>query len=271
MFEAFLTQSCRSNRGPQLRGFALALAVHVGVLGALALRPTRAPAPASPASATPITLHLRGPALPWAALRRVPAPAPPVVAAAGPSANLAHPPGPTPDSRRARRSRPVPAPAAQVPHLAILAPQLPAAAPPAEIAAPAGPAAPIGGGAPLLAGAPSAVATTATTGAAPAPLPPAPRPPQFLPEPLAHLQRLAGEEPQFPASLATGGAHYLIHARICVGPGGQVDRIDLLRTAHPTLDANVVAAVGRWRYRPLLAGGVAVPFCTLARFEFRAT
>jgi hypothetical protein len=100
---------------------------------------------------------------------------------------------------------------------------------------------------------------------------PAQRTPRFLPEPMAQQQRIAGDAPDFPPSLATGGATFVIHARICVGVDGHVDRVELLRTAHPTLDGNVISAVGRWRYRPLLAGGIAVPFCTLVRFEFRAT
>jgi hypothetical protein len=100
---------------------------------------------------------------------------------------------------------------------------------------------------------------------------PAQRTPRFLPEPMAQQQRIAGNAPDFPPSLATGGATFVIHARICVGLDGHVDRVELLRTAHPTLDGNVISAVGRWRYRPLLAGGIAVPFCTLVRFEFRAT
>jgi hypothetical protein len=97
------------------------------------------------------------------------------------------------------------------------------------------------------------------------------RPSRFLPELLAQQQKIAGAPPEFPASLATAGAAFVIQARICVGPDGHVDGVDLLRTAHPTLDGNVISAVGHWRYRPLLAGGIAVPFCTLVRFEFRAT
>jgi TonB family protein len=91
-----------------------------------------------------------------------------------------------------------------------------------------------------------------------------------LPEALANLQRLAGAAPDFPPSLAGAGASYLVQARVCVHPNGQVDSITLLRSAHPILDANVRTAVGKWRYRPLLVAGAPVPFCTLLRFEFRA-
>ncbi|HEY0705898.1 MAG TPA: energy transducer TonB [Polyangia bacterium] len=115
------------------------------------------------------------------------------------------------------------------------------------------------------------IANTAANAAA-GPSAPAPRSaPRFLPEPLANQQKLAGAAPDFPAHLAVNGALYVIHARICVATSGDVERIELLKTAHPTLDANVRSAVGRWRYRPLLAGAVPIPFCTLARFEFRAT
>jgi TonB family protein len=94
---------------------------------------------------------------------------------------------------------------------------------------------------------------------------------RFLPEPLANQQKVFGEPPPFPASLARDGAFFVVHARICVSASGEVEKVELLRRAHPTLDANVVAAAGRWRYRPLEVNGSAVPFCTLAHFQFRAT
>jgi TonB family protein len=93
---------------------------------------------------------------------------------------------------------------------------------------------------------------------------------RFLPEALAREQRLSGTQPEFPRALATAGALFVIHAKICVDRAGAVDRVTLVRGAEPTLDANVLAATRGWRYRPLAVDGTAVPFCTLVRFEFRA-
>lgn len=94
-------------------------------------------------------------------------------------------------------------------------------------------------------------------------------PPKFLPEAAARAQRLSGAEPAFPALLAHAGTTYVVQAKLCVDADGRVDRLTLLRRADPTLDANVTEAVHGWRYRPLMVGDKAVPFCTFVRFEFR--
>ena len=62
----------------------------------------------------------------------------------------------------------------------------------------------------------------------------------------------------------------MILARVCVDESGLVSSVSLERAAHPALDAQVSSALGTWRYRPLLAAGLPIPFCTFVRFEFRA-
>jgi hypothetical protein len=47
--------------------------------------------------------------------------------------------------------------------------------------------------------------------------------------------------------------------------------VSILGGTQPALATNVVNAVKDWRYTPLTVnGGVAVPFCYFARFEFKA-
>ncbi len=94
-------------------------------------------------------------------------------------------------------------------------------------------------------------------------------PPKFLPEALAKAQRIGGADPTFPPALARAGVTYVVQAKICVSSDGTVDRVNVVKAADPLLDSNVVSAVRSWRYRPLVAAGMPIPFCTFVRFEFR--
>ena len=95
-------------------------------------------------------------------------------------------------------------------------------------------------------------------------------PRKMLPEALGKLQRLSGAPPIFPAQLAKNGALFIVMTKVCVSSGGAVDTVDVMKRADPMLDANVVTAVRAWRYKPLISGETAVPFCTFVRFEFRS-
>jgi hypothetical protein len=270
VFEAFIGQGTPSLRRRRLAGHAIAIGLHALAITTAAqlARAPRAPIALPAPHAVPVHLGLT---LSQACLRRAPAPAHALAAAA------ATPPA-KPKADPAPRSRRHPMIPGGRPLAAAAALPLREPTPMSDVVSPAPtsdveptPAAqrPASG---TIDGAVRTSMATGMSAGALAPVSPAPRPaPRFLPEPLAQQQKIAGEPPDFPASLATGGATFVIHARICVGPDGHVDRVELLRTAHPTLDGNVVSAVGRWRYRPLVAGGIPVPFCTLARFEFRAT
>ncbi|MES1165577.1 MAG: energy transducer TonB, partial [Verrucomicrobiota bacterium] len=92
---------------------------------------------------------------------------------------------------------------------------------------------------------------------------------KFLPPNMGALQKQSGDEPAFPPSLRRPGALYVVTAKICVTRGGDVDSVSLMQRADALLDDNVVRAVKAWRYRPLMADGIPVPFCYFGRFEFR--
>lgn len=150
----------------------------------------------------------------------------------------------------------------------------PVAAPAVEAApsaAPPGPAVEQPGGGPgSAAGGGGAVAGTGRGGGGPAIGGPSGGggPTRILPEALGKLQRLSGGAPTFPAQLAKQGAKFIVMTKVCVNPAGVVDSVDFMKRADPLLDANVAAAVKAWRYRPLMTGDKAVPFCTFVRFEF---
>lgn len=94
-------------------------------------------------------------------------------------------------------------------------------------------------------------------------------PRKILPEALGKMQRLSGAPPAFPAQLAKDGSLFVVMTKVCVSAGGVVETVDLMKRADPTLDKNVTEAVRGWRYKPLISGETAVPFCTFVRFEFR--
>jgi outer membrane biosynthesis protein TonB len=94
--------------------------------------------------------------------------------------------------------------------------------------------------------------------------------PKFLPPQMGAQLKISGAEPDFPAFLRRPGANYLVLAKICVGVSGAVDAVTLQKRAEPTLDNNVGAAVKAWRFRPMTANGMPVPFCYFGRFEFKS-
>jgi protein TonB len=106
-------------------------------------------------------------------------------------------------------------------------------------------------------------------GGAPAAL--APPPAKLLPPQMGARQKLSGDDPDFPAVLRRSGLVYLVMAKICVSKGGQVDSVAIIKGADPLLEKNVVSAVKGWRYRPLMANSLAVPFCYPGVFEFRSS
>lgn len=267
MFEGYLTGATktRATRSRRFGGHAAAVVVHVAAVVAAARFAPRTPAAPAAEMLTAVPVRMTPvywrEATPIASQAGPPRPAPTAEIPAPPARSRA--PGPRP-RRTARASATAAAPTVETPTSAAVvlnddggSPSEkasgvdPAHGPPSPSAMPVAAPAPT---APIASGPPAPPAT-----------------PRFLPESLSQQQRIVATPPDFPAFLAVNGAFYVIHARICVAGSGEVERLELLKTAHPTLDANVRSAVGKWRYRPLLAGTVAVPFCTLVRFEFRAT
>jgi len=60
-------------------------------------------------------------------------------------------------------------------------------------------------------------------------------------------------------------------AKICVNTSGAVDKVTLMKGADPLLDDGVLTTVKTsWRFRPLMANNLAVPFCYPATFEFKS-
>ena len=99
---------------------------------------------------------------------------------------------------------------------------------------------------------------------------PDPNVPVMLPSQMGAPPRDSGDDPEFPSELRRTGLTYLVRSKICVSKTGTVDSMSILKGSDTALVRNVVNAVQGWRFRPLMANNVVVPFCFLANFEFKA-
>jgi protein TonB len=86
---------------------------------------------------------------------------------------------------------------------------------------------------------------------------------------LAASHKLSGDDPFFPPSMNHPGESYSVLARFCVTPTGAVSTVTIMKTVDPVLDANVVSAVKRWRFSPVMDHNTAIPFCTVWTFQFK--
>lgn len=75
--------------------------------------------------------------------------------------------------------------------------------------------------------------------------------------------------PEVPAATRLLGGPYVEVVQICVDTAGSVARATLLKGTDPSLDRSVGETVRKWKFRPLVTGGKATPFCYKATFSFR--
>ena len=104
------------------------------------------------------------------------------------------------------------------------------------------------------------------------PPPPKPSGPKMLSAKLGRGQLLIDPNDEryrvkLPPPLARSGETYVALLKVCVSAQGSVTSVQLMKSATPALDGQFPSVIGRWRYRPLLADGVATPFCYPLRYE----
>jgi serine/threonine-protein kinase len=131
------------------------------------------------------------------------------------------------------------------------------------------------------------IAATATATPTPAPSPaaalaPAPVPPRAAPPRLRQVASRVGHSRlainplaapyriQLPLAIQRAGQNFTATLNICVAENGTVSSVHFQNSAGPMVDAPLGNAVSRWKYRPLLESGRAVPFCYVLRYEFSA-
>ncbi len=72
---------------------------------------------------------------------------------------------------------------------------------------------------------------------------------------------------KLPPSLARAEMKLSAVVKMCVSADGKVADVKLLKSADPAIDPQIPAVLGRWRYKPLLVDGRAVPFCYVLQYE----
>lgn len=72
---------------------------------------------------------------------------------------------------------------------------------------------------------------------------------------------------RLPRAFDRTGQEFTATLNICVSAQGNVTAVNFLQSAEPGVDREVSRAVSRWRYRPLLEAGKAVPFCYTLKYE----
>ena len=70
-----------------------------------------------------------------------------------------------------------------------------------------------------------------------------------------------------PPSLARAEMKLSAVVKMCVSAEGRVADVRLLKSADPAIDAQIPAVLGKWRYKPLVMDGRAVPFCYVLQYE----
>ena len=72
---------------------------------------------------------------------------------------------------------------------------------------------------------------------------------------------------KLPPSLARAEMKLSAVVRMCVSAEGKVADLKLLKPADPAIDPQIPAVLGKWRYKPLVVEGRAVPFCYVLQYE----
>lgn len=104
----------------------------------------------------------------------------------------------------------------------------------------------------------------------PQPRPPASTGPRLLASKLGQRQLLtnpSSKAVRVPPALRRSSQTFSATVNICVAPSGEVTKVDVLRSAGPALDPQIVDLLSRWRYRPLLESGRATPFCYPLKYQ----
>jgi len=75
---------------------------------------------------------------------------------------------------------------------------------------------------------------------------------------------------RWPRELQAAGAQlHPLKLSICIGTDGRVYDTRVVDSAHPALDAQVLAHVQGWRFQPFQLDGRATPFCYKPRWDLR--
>jgi len=81
---------------------------------------------------------------------------------------------------------------------------------------------------------------------------------------------VAGSPPAMPREAIDRGISGNVKVRIVFSESGEVERLDVLESTHPMLEAAVATAVRKWRIQPHVVNGKPSKLVAIQSFAFRA-
>jgi periplasmic protein TonB len=188
------------------------------------------------------------------------------------AAVVAPPPPPPPPAAAKQEPKPVPKKPRERPAPIVQPPPEPTQPTPAALPAPPAESEEAKGDESEPAGEPGGVPGGVAGGIAPPgpPRPAAPPPPVNIAPNVGAAHRLTDlNDPRFrpslPPSINRPGMSVWGVFRICVSANGQVEAVNMVKSADPLVDNDWMAKIRTWRYRPYSVDGRPVPFCHPAR------
>lgn len=88
--------------------------------------------------------------------------------------------------------------------------------------------------------------------------------------PTREAQAISRPEPAFPSALRRAGISGNVTVKFSIGANGQARATLAVSSGHRALDQAALAAAQRWRFRPALKNGQAVPSSQYKRFSFQS-
>ena len=77
----------------------------------------------------------------------------------------------------------------------------------------------------------------------------------------AERRLLESAQPEIDRRLATPGSFFSNLIQVCADSNGKVESQTLVAPSNTLFDANMLTAMSRWRFKPLMESGAAKPFC----------
>jgi hypothetical protein len=91
--------------------------------------------------------------------------------------------------------------------------------------------------------------------------------PKVMEAQLATDRRAPEHRVVLPPALAKKGASYWSMVKVCVSSLGKVTNLAIVKSAHPLVDPDIVAALRTWRFHPYHVNGQILPFCSNVRYS----
>ena len=82
-------------------------------------------------------------------------------------------------------------------------------------------------------------------------------------------EKIEGAFPAYPPAAKAARLEGQVDIEVIIGINGNVEKARVVAGAAPSLDEAAVATVKRWKYRPTLINGVAVPVKGRVRISFK--